>query len=66
MSLCVAVGVYYHHPRQATSHELSPQSGIFRQITQNIKNIKNLKFIDKIKQRVYIGVFKGAEFKNGI
>ena len=36
-----------------------------RQITPKNKKIKKLKFIDKAKQGVYIGVFKGAEFKNG-
>ena len=28
--------------------------------------MKNLKFIGKVKQSVYVGVFKGAEFKNDI
>ena len=28
--------------------------------------MKNLKFVDKVELSVYIGVFKGTEFKNGI
>ena len=43
-----------------------PQLGLIRQITLKYKKIKNLKFIDKVEQSVYIRVFKSAEFKNGI
>ena len=56
----------YKHPQRATSRELSPQLGLIRQITPKYKKMKNLKFIYKVKQSVYIRVFKGAEFKNGI
>ena len=56
------MGVYYH-PRHAISPELSPQLGLIRQITPKYKKIK---IIDKVEQSVYIGVSKGAEFKNSI
>ena len=59
------MGVYYH-PQRATSRELSPQLGLIRQIIPKYKKTKNLKFLDKVKQSVDIGVLKGAEFKNGI
>ena len=51
----------YYHPRQATSRKLSSQLGVIWQITPKYK--KKLKFIDMVKQRAYIRVFKGFEFK---
>ena len=59
------MGVYYH-PRHAISRELSPQLGLIRQIAPKYKKLKKLKIIDKVEQSVYIGVSKGAEFKNSI
>ena len=56
------MGVHYH-PRLTTNRELSPP---IRQITPKNKKFTKLKFIDEAKQGVYIGVFKGAEFKNGL
>ena len=56
------MGIYYY-PRQPTSCELPP---IRANLTPKQKKIENLKFIDKVKQSVYIGDFKGAELNNGI
>mgnify|MGYP001801389247 CR=1 FL=1 len=66
--------IYYHktsspaHGRilPPTTHDKSRVVLPIRQITQKNKKSKKLKFIDKANQGVYIGVFKGAEFKNGI
>ena len=49
-----------------TTHNKSRVVHPIRQIVPKNKKIKQLKFIDKAKQGVYIGVFKCAEFKNGI
>ena len=49
-----------------TTHDKLRVVPPIRQITPKNKKIKKLKFIDKAKQGVYIGVFKGAEFKNGL
>ena len=49
-----------------TTHDKSRVVPPIRQITPKNKKSKKLKFIDKAKQGVYIGVFKGAEFKNGL
>ena len=65
LGLTAFIMAVYYHPRRATSRELSPQMGIIRQITPKYKKIKKLKFIGKVKQSIYIGVFKGAELKNG-
>ena len=65
MIILMITGVYYH-PRHAISRELSPQLGLIRQITPKYKKLKKLKIIDKVEQSVYIGVSKGAEFKNSI
>ena len=60
------MGVFYH-PLHAISRELSPQFGLIRQITPKYKKIeKKFKIIEKVEQILYIGVSKGAEFKNSI
>ena len=56
------MGVYYHS-QQIASRELSLP---IRQITPKNKKIEKLKFMDKAKQGVCVGVFKDAEFKNGL
>ena len=49
-----------------TTHDKSRVVPPIRQIAPKNIKFKKLKFIDKAKQGVYIGVFKGAEFKNGL
>ena len=46
----------------------SPQLGTIKQITPKNKTIQKIKFIDNVKQRVYIApaVFMDDKFKNGI
>ena len=63
----LSMGIYYH-PRHAISRELSPQLGLIRQIAPKYKKLKKLKIIDKdkVEQSVFIGVSKGADFKNSI
>ena len=51
----IDMGIYYR-PQRATSRELYPQLGLIRQLTPKYIK-KNQKFIDKVEQSVYIGVF---------
>ena len=45
-----------YHPQLTTCCEFSP----IRKITKKLKNLKK-KFLDKAKQGLYIGVFKGTD-----
>ena len=64
--LCVCVKSEHGRTLLPATHDKSRVVPPIRQITPTNKNSKNIKFIDKAKQGVYIGVFKGAEFKNGL